>query len=385
MHQATPDFPEQNQQTLMTYAELISRLGEIDPIAYGKSRNFTDGAVTQLSPYISRGVIDTKTVLLHLVKRGFKYHHVQKFVQQMAWREFFQRVWQTEGEHIHSDLKQDQGAKFNKGMSFSVDHATTGIEAIDASIKVLKQTGYMHNHLRMYTAFMNCNLAGFHWHDAAKWMYYHLLDGDWASNALSWQWVAGTFSSKKYIANQENINHYTKSNQRNTYLDCSYEELAAVKAPDHLLESTALNLQANLPVAAPLNIDSSKPTCIYNYYNLSPEWRKDENVNRVLLLEPELFVRYPVSEACMAFMMEQCKNIEGIKLFVGSFAELQQFTRESTLYFREHPLNKHYIGIEDPRNWMIQTSQPVKGSFFSFWKKYERQLENQFKIQSSHH
>jgi deoxyribodipyrimidine photo-lyase len=87
----------------------------------------------------------------------------------------------------------------------------------------------------------------------------------------------------------------------------------------------------------------------------------------------------------MAFMMEQCKNIEGIKLFVGSFAELQQFTRESTLYFREHPLNKHYIGIEDPRNWMIQTSQPVKGSFFSFWKKYERQLENQFKIQSSHH
>ena len=46
----------------MQYQELIKRLEAIDPIAYGKSRNFTDGAVTELSPYISRGVIDTKTV-----------------------------------------------------------------------------------------------------------------------------------------------------------------------------------------------------------------------------------------------------------------------------------------------------------------------------------
>lgn len=363
----------------MTYPELISRLDEIDPIAYGKSRNFTDGAVTQLSPYISRGVIDTKTVLLHLVKRGFKYYHVQKFVQQMAWREFFQRVWQSEGERIHTDLKQEQGAKFNNGMSLSVDHATTGIEAIDSSIKVLKQTGYMHNHLRMYTAFMNCNLAGFHWHDAAKWMYYHLLDGDWASNALSWQWVAGTFSSNNYIANQENINHYAKSSQRKTYIDCSYEELAEASAPAHLLESVDLNLTTNLPVAGPITIDNSKPTCIYNYYNLSPTWRKGEDANRVLLLEPELFERYPVSDGCIDFMMEQCKNIEGIKLFVGSFAELQKHTRTSMLYYREHPLNRHYKGIEDSREWMIQASLPVKGSFFSFWKKYEHQLENQFK------
>jgi deoxyribodipyrimidine photo-lyase len=46
----------------MTYQELIKRLDKIDPIAYGKSLNFTDGAVTQLSPYISRGVIDTKLI-----------------------------------------------------------------------------------------------------------------------------------------------------------------------------------------------------------------------------------------------------------------------------------------------------------------------------------
>jgi deoxyribodipyrimidine photo-lyase len=296
----------------------------------------------------------------------------------MAWREFFQCVWQTEGERIHTDLKQEQGARFQEGMSLSVDEATTGIEAIDDSIVSLKENGYMHNHVRMYVAFMTCNLANFHWREPARWMYYHLLDGDWASNALSWQWVAGTFSSKKYIANQENINHYAKSTQRKTYLDCSYEELAEATAPVHLLEAVDLNLTTNLPASDPLTIDSSKSTCIYNYYNLSPEWRKDEDVNRVLLLEPSVFDAYPVSEKCIAFALEQSKNIDDMQVFVGSFAELQQHTQASTLYFREHPLNKHYKGIEDQRDWMIQTKQPVHGSFFSFWKKYERQIEKEY-------
>lgn len=362
----------------MTYDELIQRLDNIDPIAYGKSRNFIDGAVTELSPYISRGVIDTKTVLLHLVNRGFKYYHVQKFVQQMAWREFFQRVWQNVDERINTDLKQEQGARFQQGMSLSVDEAATGIEAIDTSIEKLKSTGNMHNHVRMYVAFMTCNLAGFHWRDPARWMYYYLLDGDWASNALSWQWVAGTFSSKKYIANQENINTYTKSTQRGSYLDTTYEAIADAQPPSALQAPGMPELKTVLPANRTLQIDTSIPTLIYNYYNLSPVWRKEEKANRVLLLEPSVFDAYPVSEKCIAFALEQSKNMDDIQLFVGSFAELQLLTQVSTLYFREHPLNKHYKGIEDPRDWMIQTTQPVQGSFFSFWKKYERQIEKEY-------
>ena len=50
-------------------------------------------------------------------------------------------------------------------------------------------------------------------------MYYHLLDGDWASNALSWQWVAGSNANKKYYANQDNINKYFNSSQKQTFLD----------------------------------------------------------------------------------------------------------------------------------------------------------------------
>ena len=190
--------------------------------------------------------------------------------------------------------------------------------------------------------------------------------------------MAGTFSSKKYIANQENINTYTKSTQRGTYLDTTYEAIADAKPPSALLKAGMPELKTVLPDNRAVQIDVSIPTLVYNYYNLSPVWRKEEKANRVLLLEPSVFYAYPVSESCISFALEQSKNIEGIQVFVGSFAELQQHTHESTLYFREHPLNKHYKGIEDPREWMIQTTQPVQGSFFSFWKKYERQIEKEY-------
>lgn len=67
----------------------------------------------------------------------------------------------------------------------------------------------MHNHLRMYIAGTITNVSHAHWRVPSLWLYSHLLDGDITSNTCSWQWNAGTFSSKKYLANQENINTYT--------------------------------------------------------------------------------------------------------------------------------------------------------------------------------
>ena len=125
----------------------------------------------------------------------------------MAWRDYWQKKWQISG-NIDIDLKTKQHPVLkNKIPSSIIEHCST-ITAIDKGIKELYETGYMHNHLRMYTAAICCNIGQYHWLKPAKWMYYHLLDGDWGSNALSWQWVAGTNSHKKYIANQENINKY---------------------------------------------------------------------------------------------------------------------------------------------------------------------------------
>ena len=85
-------------------------------------------------------------------------------------------------------------------------------------------------------------------------MYYYLFDGDWASNALSWQWVAGSNSNKKYYANQENINKFFFDNQKNTFLDKSYEDLISMRIPDEVNDKIDLNLKTILP-KKPINID----------------------------------------------------------------------------------------------------------------------------------
>jgi deoxyribodipyrimidine photo-lyase len=118
----------------------------------------------------------------------------------------------------------------------------------------------------MYTASLVCNIAKSHWYHPAQWMYYHLLDGDWASNACSWQWVAGANSSKKYYANQENINKYSYTNQVNTFLDTSYEMLETMEVPDSLVDTEKIEFQKVLPENSTIKIDSAMPTYIYNYY-----------------------------------------------------------------------------------------------------------------------
>ena len=61
----------------------------------------------------------------------------------------------------------------------------------------------------------------------------------------------------------------------------------------------------------------------------------------------------------MEFMLELSKNINGIQLFVGEFKELKKVTKESIIYYKEHPLNHSYEGIEEDRDWIF----PVKGYF----------------------
>ena len=329
------------------YDAIINKLDAIDPVKYGRTRNFTNGAVTELSPYVSRGVINGKLIFDSLIKKGYKYHTCEKFIQQLLWREYFQRVWQTQKDKINADLKQEQSDVNNAGIPHSIINATTSIEAIDDGIKQLTSSGMMHNHIRMYTAFLSCNLGKSHWLQPAKWMYYHLLDGDWGSNALSWQWVVGSFSHKKYIANQENINYYTNHNQSNTFLDVDYEQLALLETPSQLKEIENLKLTTQLPITNEINISSDIPVLIYNYYNLSPSWRAEMKANRILLIEPDIFKAYPVSDQCISFMMNLSKNIDGIQVFVGNFSELKTKLSGQTIYFMEHPLNSHYEGIED--------------------------------------
>ena len=176
----------------------------------------------------------------------------------------------------------------------SLIEAATGITAIDDAVRGLYETGYMHNHIRMYVASIAACIGKYDWQAGAHWFYYHLFDGDIASNTYSWQWVAGVGRSKKYIANQDNINKFCYTKDSGTFLDCSYEELAELMRPEVLKEGTEFELEApSLQTSESFSIDKELPTLIYNYYNLDPTWHEGEQANRVFLFEPEKFEKYP--------------------------------------------------------------------------------------------
>ena len=357
-----------------SYSEILQRIRYIDPIRYGTTRNYINGAVCYLSPYISRGVVSTKFIFTEIINRGYPPEKIEKFIQELAWRDYWQQIWNSKGDAINQDLKHQQYPVSNHYISTVINKGNTGIHAIDTAIKKFYKTGYIHNHLRMYIASIVCNIGKSHWKIPAKWMYYHLLDADWASNALSWQWVAGTNANKKYFVNQNNINKYCFTNQRKTFLDVPYEEISHIETPEILKEKSIIKFKTSLPKQKAIDFKKQFPTLVYNFYNIDPNWKKDIVANRVLLLEPSIFSKYPISQKTIEFVLAISKeNIPNIQVFVGEFSELKNKYNHQKIIFKEHPLNYNYEGIQESRDWMFD----IKGyhsSFFTFWKKCKKEM-----------
>lgn len=357
------------------YDEILKRIEAVDPVNYSRTRNFIDGDVTYLSPYISRGVISVKQVAEAMMAKGYAPGDMTKFIQELAWREYFQRTWQYLQDDLLHDIRRSYTGTRHRLVPKAILCADTGIDSIDEAINTLYKTGYMHNHIRMYVAGIACNIGKAYWQMPSQWMYYHLLDGDIASNACSWQWVAGSFSSKQYYCNQENINKYTYSTQRNTFLDRPYEELPKMDMPEVLKAVTGFTPKTNLPETKEITIDPSLPLLIYNSYNLDPLWRKDGKANRVLLLEPWHFRQFPVSDKVIQFILALAQNIKGIQVFVGEVSGIPHIKDITKIYSKEHPAFVHYPGAKDERDWLFPEVKGHFPSFFAFWKKCEQALK----------
>jgi deoxyribodipyrimidine photo-lyase len=209
-------------------------LSKIDPIVYARTRNYGDGKVTQLSPYIHHGILSLNEVRNYALTKCSEPVKITKFIQELAWRDFWQRfltqnpnwAWQDIESYKTGFTSQD----YANELPDDIAKAKTGIACIDAFINELVTTGYIHNHARMYLASYIVHFRRIKWQAGAKWFLQHLLDGDVASNNLSWQWVASTFSNKPYIFNLENIDKYFSklvdtSSINNQELNASYETL----------------------------------------------------------------------------------------------------------------------------------------------------------------
>jgi deoxyribodipyrimidine photo-lyase len=234
-----------------------ARLAAVRASGYARTRNHLDGDVTRLSPYLTHGLLSMPQVAATVHQRT-RLEPQHKLVMELGWREYFHHVWAYRGDAIFSDLHAGPlpPSAYATELPTDVREARTGVQAIDLAVRELYATGYLHNHARMWLASYVVHLRRVHWRAGADWMYGHLLDGDLASNHLSWQWVAGTGSHKPYLFNAENVVKYAPPDWHSpgTVVDATYEALGEVAGGGALPVSSANQTRqaaAAAPAAAP--------------------------------------------------------------------------------------------------------------------------------------
>jgi deoxyribodipyrimidine photo-lyase len=217
-----------------------SQMHAVNPTHYARTRNFLDGSVTRLSPYIRHGIITLAHVRDKVLAEAEEPRACEKLIQELAWRDYWQRIYRCHPERVWHDVEPYKtgylASDYVDELPQDVATGTTGVACIDQFINELLETGYLHNHARMYVAAYVVHWRRVRWQAGARWFLHYLLDGDPASNNFSWQWVASTFSAKPYIFNLENVRKYATDEintapSDNYVLDHSYDELAALLFP----------------------------------------------------------------------------------------------------------------------------------------------------------
>jgi deoxyribodipyrimidine photo-lyase len=212
-----PLFPSTRADALGRLAAFTPRMGR----AYADHRNADHGpgrhdAVSRLSPAIRHRLItEAEVVAAALAAHGPQAS--EKFVQEVFWRSYWKgwlelrpSVWAAYRAAV---ARHAQALATNGGLRKAHAQACrgeTGIACFDAWARELVETGYLHNHARMWFASIWIFTLRLPWELGADLFLRHLLDGDPASNTLSWRWVGGLQTvGKHYVARADNIARWT--------------------------------------------------------------------------------------------------------------------------------------------------------------------------------
>jgi len=207
-----------------TRSEALQVLQKFTPLMgqpYASGRNYDRGpgahrTVSCLSPYIRRRLV-TEQEVVHAALERHGQSGAEKFIQEVLWRSYFKgwlerrpAVWSSYRQSLARDLDAVAADAGLRRALKDAETGLTGLDCFDAWVKELTDTGYLHNHARMWSASIWIFTLKLPWRIGADFFFRHLLDGDPASNTLSWRWVAGLHTrGKLYEAQAWNIEKFT--------------------------------------------------------------------------------------------------------------------------------------------------------------------------------
>ena len=210
-----PPFPAADREAALAALEdFLPRAGR----DYAEQRNHDQGPshrtnVSLLSPWIRVRQLPEWEVVA-AVRREHGATAVGKFIDEVCWRTYW-KGWLQLRPTVWRDYRQRvarlQAEAGRDGEVQAAVAGKTGIDCFDAWARELVETGYLHNHARMWVASIWIHTLMLPWELGADWFLRHLLDGDPASNTLSWRWVAGLHTAgKTYLATRPNVRRYTQ-------------------------------------------------------------------------------------------------------------------------------------------------------------------------------
>ena len=300
----------------------LKKLNSIDVSAYNRNRHFLNGAVTHLSPYLRHGCL-TLNETFDSVKKRFGAD-AENLLVELARRDYWLQVWYAQGNAIYSEIEPPKVAIGHTTLSADVKQGTTGLACIDGFVKELHATGYLHNHARMWLASYIVHYQKMDWRDAADWFELNLLDGDVASNHLSWQWVTSTFSSKPYFFNKENLSRYTGEQycancQAECPFDASYETLN-----DRLFNKTLVPIAKKYALSPlPKNAVSSFPTMavfIHDEMLSAAHALLKQPFPKIFVFDPQLHGAWSLKR--LQFVADCLSEMEQVEVWMGDTYEI---------------------------------------------------------------
>jgi deoxyribodipyrimidine photo-lyase len=246
-----------------TRKEALLALEAFVPTAdrYATIRNFATARATtsRLSAPLRRRII-LEEEAIHTVRSHHSFETAEKFLQEILWRTYWKGwlqvrpwVWEEYLGYLHRfDSEAPPEIKQRVARTISGE---TSLPYFNAWVRSLIETGYLHNHERMWFASIWIFTLQLPWQIGARFFLEHLLDGDPASNTLSWRWVAGLQTTgKHYLARADNISRFTEGQWSPRAGELN--ELAPAIADDGLAKSPPLAMTepcVNIPVPRPPN------------------------------------------------------------------------------------------------------------------------------------
>ena len=268
-------------------------------LEYSKLRNFDFGIenrnnISCLSPYVSHGIVSEEEIINKVLKKHL-FNKSEKFIQEVLWRIYWKGwlelrpdVW---NDYLVSLKIHREKYKTDKNYLNAIE-AKTNVQCFNDWVKELKETNYLHNHVRMWFASIWIFTLDLPWELGAEFFLKHLYDGDSASNTLGWRWVAGIQTpGKNYIASEWNIKKFTNSR----YEKIKLNENAKPKASNKIYpisKNSFLNSE----------ITGNKILLIFDN-NLSFEFSdfKDKKFSKILIVNSNESRKISLSDNVMKF------------------------------------------------------------------------------------